>query len=29
MDKVNETIINAGFGGQGVMVLGKFFAMPG
>ncbi len=29
MDKVNESIINAGFGGQGVMVLGKFFANAG
>ena len=29
MDKVNESIINAGFGGQGVMVLGKFFATAG
>ncbi|MBU0571701.1 MAG: 2-oxoacid:acceptor oxidoreductase family protein [Candidatus Omnitrophica bacterium] len=29
MDKVNESIISAGFGGQGVMVLGKFFAIAG
>ena len=29
MDKVNESIINAGFGGQGVMVLGKFLANAG
>jgi len=29
MSKIEESIINAGFGGQGVMVLGKFFATCG
>jgi len=29
MTKINESIISAGFGGQGVMVLGRFFATAG
>jgi 2-oxoglutarate ferredoxin oxidoreductase subunit gamma len=29
MSRIEESIINAGFGGQGVMVLGKFFATCG